>query len=227
MVYIPDSIYTVGQYAFSDLSSDEPPMISVPAKGIPDDNNSYLEEANVVTRVSSEAEALEAVRKDGLALGYMVSESLRTVEVCLAAFLQNSDSEEFFPEALEDRFNDILDKREELFNKAVDLRKEGKSDEAIETYRMILALCPDDSLTLNNLGWEYYEKGRYDEAISLLDRAIKANPGNCSAYDSRGECYFSKGDFARAAADFKKAHELAPDNEGYKANLAKAEAALK
>ena len=227
LVYIPDSISTVGQYAFSDLNSDEPPMISVPAEGIPDDNNSYLEEANVVTRVSSEAEALEAVRKDGLALGYMVSESLRTVEVCLAAFLQNSGVGEFFPEALEDRLNDILDKRAELGKEAVELGKEGKSDEAIEKYRAILELCPEDSLILNNLGWEYYKKGRYDEAIPFLDRAITANPGSGLAYDSRGDCYFSKGDFARAAADFKKAHELAPDNEGYKANLAKAEAALK
>lgn len=65
----------------------------------------------------------------------------------------------------------------EVFNKyAVELRKIGEYEEAIQQYLKCLSLVPGNHVILYNLGRVYFEIGRYDEALVALEESVKSKP---------------------------------------------------
>lgn len=65
----------------------------------------------------------------------------------------------------------------EVFNKyAVELRKIGEYEEAIQQYLKCLSLVPENHVILYNLGRVYFEIGRYDEALVALEESVKSKP---------------------------------------------------
>jgi tetratricopeptide (TPR) repeat protein len=65
----------------------------------------------------------------------------------------------------------------ETFNKyAVELRKIGQHEAAIQQYLKCLSLAPGNHVILYNLGRIYFEIGRIEEAIVALEECIKSNP---------------------------------------------------
>lgn len=64
-----------------------------------------------------------------------------------------------------------------VFNKyAVELRKIGEYEEAIQQYLKCLSLIPGNHVILYNLGRVYFEIGRYDEALVALEESVKSKP---------------------------------------------------
>ena len=65
----------------------------------------------------------------------------------------------------------------EVFNKyAVELRKIGQYEGAIQQYLKCLSLVPENHVILYNLGRVYFEIGRNKEAIVALEESIKSKP---------------------------------------------------
>jgi len=65
----------------------------------------------------------------------------------------------------------------EVFNKyAVELRKIGEKEEAIQQYMKCLSIVPGNYVILYNLGRVYFEIDRYKEAIAALEESIKSQP---------------------------------------------------
>ena len=57
--------------------------------------------------ITTEQEALAAVKRNGMALAY-VPENLKTAEICLVAVKQDGDAFEFVPEPLRDEARAML-----------------------------------------------------------------------------------------------------------------------
>ena len=97
--------------------------------------------------------------------------------------------------------------------------REGKIDQAIETYNEVKKAFPDSVIfsrkALNNLGWELDLEGRLDEAIKVFQLNIKAYPDHYDPWDSYAEALFLRyesGDIELAIRNFEKSLELNPDN---------------
>lgn len=79
-----------------------------------------------------------------------------------------------------------------------------------QTARRILPNSPD---TADTLAWVYYHKGTYSLARDLLEDAVKAEPNNADIHYHLGMTYTKLGNKSDAAAQLKKASELAPNTE--------------
>ena len=75
-----------------------------------------------------------------------------------------------------DQTIDPIPQTVETFNKyAVELRKIGQHEAAIQQYLKCLSLVPGNDVILYNLGRIYFEIGRIEEAIVALEECIKSN----------------------------------------------------
>ena len=83
-------------------------------------------------------------------------------------------------------------------------RRLGRTDEAIELYKLAVGLDPlraDFQLTL---GYELFDQGRYEEALAALQKAEELNPQLSSLYMTRGKIFFSEGRKQEALAEMEK-----------------------
>ncbi len=83
-------------------------------------------------------------------------------------------------------------------------RRLGRTDEAIELYKLAVGLDPlraDFQLTL---GYELFDQGRYEEALAALQKAEQLNPQLSSLYMTRGKIFFSEGRKEEALAEMEK-----------------------
>ena len=76
---------------------------------------------------------------------------------------------------------------------------EGYFDSAVEAFKSLLEIDPNDSYALNYLGYMYADKGiQLEEAVELLSLAIRLDPNNSAFLDSMGWAYFRLGEFEEA-----------------------------
>ena len=82
--------------------------------------------------------------------------------------------------------NEIIDadisQDENLYDKAVSLRKQGLTEEAKSVYRKALILNPGNTRALNDLGVLLLHEGEFDQAESYLEKAVRLNPGDVNPY---------------------------------------------
>ena len=83
---------------------------------------------------------------------------------------------------------------------------EGRSDQALETYQLILRIDPNNTIALNNLayGLAVYRKMPVD-ALPLAERAAARAPGNPTVLDTLAWVHHLLGDHPRAAAVMERA----------------------
>lgn len=84
-----------------------------------------------------------------------------------------------------------------VFAEAYELRKEGKTEEAIKKWRSLANIAEgidDDlaALAFTSIGYLYEKEGAVEDGISALDRAIDLNPDNAEAYHIRGTLRFMR-----------------------------------
>lgn len=91
-------------------------------------------------------------------------------------------------------------------------------EDAEKDYREILAISPDNALTLNNLAWVAGQLGRPD-AIELAERGLSLAPDNPAILDTLGVLLFKAGDHDKGIAMLVRAVELAPRSGALKINL--------
>jgi len=93
-----------------------------------------------------------------------------------------------------------------------DFFKQGKYQEAIESFEKVTYRFPENFQAFYNLGLSHLRSGDIDEAIISIEKAIELKPDLVEAYFVLGECYFNKEDIDKAMAAFSRASELQPDN---------------
>jgi TolB-like protein/DNA-binding winged helix-turn-helix (wHTH) protein/Flp pilus assembly protein TadD len=83
-------------------------------------------------------------------------------------------------------------------------RRLGRTDEAIELYKLAVALDPLRANFQLALGYELFYQGHYDEALAALQKAEEMNPHLSGLYVTRGKVLFSEGRNEEALAEMEK-----------------------
>ena len=81
-------------------------------------------------------------------------------------------------------------------------------DAAEVQFRKILAIDPNNAMTLNYLGYMLADRGvRLTEAVGIIQQAVKLDPQNGAYLDSLGWAYFKLGQYGPAEENVRKALE--------------------
>jgi tetratricopeptide (TPR) repeat protein len=81
-------------------------------------------------------------------------------------------------------------------------------EQAEASFRNGLAIDPENSMTLNYLGYMLADHDqKLDEALSMIQKAVQLDPQNYAYLDSLGWAYFKLGNYNLAEVDLRKAVE--------------------
>ena len=97
-------------------------------------------------------------------------------------------------------------------NVGTELQAEGRLDEAVEQYRQVLALTPDDALAHSNLGTALAAQGRLDEAVGHYERALALVPDDADAHSNLGNALLSLGRTDEGIASLRRALDVDPSS---------------
>jgi tetratricopeptide (TPR) repeat protein len=97
----------------------------------------------------------------------------------------------------------------------------GDYAQAADQYRAILAITPNDALTLNNLAWASV-KLNDPKALEYAEKAYSLAPDSPPVMDTLGWMLVEKGEISRGVGLLRKAVESAPTADDIRLNLAKA-----
>lgn len=98
------------------------------------------------------------------------------------------------------------------FSLALNLEKEGRLDEAMDSYRRALRLRPDFVEAHFGEGNVFFRKGAYDQAASCYEDVLKRQPGNMDARYNLGTTFLNRGIFDLAAQSYEEVLRVNPDN---------------
>ncbi len=99
-----------------------------------------------------------------------------------------------------------------LLAKAVALHQSGQAAPALEAYRHILTLDPDNHAVLSNMGLLLQAQGDHKGAIDNYNRAIAANPDHAGAYNNLGNALRVSGQMDAAIASYRRAIAIDADH---------------
>lgn len=96
-------------------------------------------------------------------------------------------------------------------NLGVELRKQGKLEEAIIHYKETLRIKPNYTIAHNNLGIVLEMQGKLEEAIVYYNEAIRLTPDYAEAQNNLGIALHKQGKLEEAITHFNEALKLKPD----------------
>lgn len=111
---------------------------------------------------------------------------------------------------------------EELYDRGISYYDKGMIDKAIEEFKEVLELDPDDVETHYHLGNAYADNEMFDEAISIYKKAIAKDPEFIDAYLSMGTLYLDMDMVNEAISLCKQAISTNPDDSFLCFNLGEA-----
>ncbi|MFQ5963146.1 MAG: tetratricopeptide repeat protein [Candidatus Scalinduaceae bacterium] len=88
----------------------------------------------------------------------------------------------------------------------------GMLDKAIEEFKEVIEIDPEDVNAYYNLGNAYVDKGMFNEAISAYKRAIEINPEFIDAYLNLGMIYLNKDLTDEVISLYKQALKHSPND---------------
>jgi len=91
------------------------------------------------------------------------------------------------------------------------LEQMGKTDEALELAEKSVELANEQQT--NFLGYQFMGRGDVDKAIEIFAKNTRDHPESWNVWDSLGEAQVNKDMTAEAIANYKKALEIAPENQ--------------
>jgi tetratricopeptide (TPR) repeat protein len=91
--------------------------------------------------------------------------------------------------------------------------REKKYDQAEQAFRQVLQQDPNNSSTLNNLGYMLIDHNmRLEEALNMIKRAVELDPQNGAYLDSLGWAHFKLGNYDLAEENLRKAADKTPND---------------
>lgn len=94
------------------------------------------------------------------------------------------------------------------FMRGVLAEQQGQLDEAEAQFRKVLALDPNNAMTLNYLGYMMADRGQnLPEALAMIQKAVTLEPLNYAYLDSLGWAYFKMGNYKQAERNLHEAVE--------------------
>jgi tetratricopeptide (TPR) repeat protein len=89
--------------------------------------------------------------------------------------------------------------------------RQKKYDQAEQAFRQVLQLDPNNSMTLNYLGYMLADRNAHlEEALTLIKKALDLDPQNYNYIDSLGWVYFKLGNYDQAEENLRRAADKAP-----------------
>ena len=117
-------------------------------------------------------------------------------------------AEEFYRSAIELRPQSV----EAHYNLAMHMQGSGRLNDALDTYRQILAIDSTNATASFNQGFIYLEYlANYDSAAYWFTEAIERLPYYHQAFFNRGLARESLGDRSGAISDYSEALRIKPD----------------
>ena len=107
-----------------------------------------------------------------------------------------------------------------LLERAVELHRAGKFNDAAAAYESVLARQPDHADALHLLGLVKHQTGDSDAGVSLIRRAILLTPGAADFHANLAGIFAARGRLAEAAASMQQAADLRPDDAALRRRLA-------
>lgn len=97
---------------------------------------------------------------------------------------------------------------------AISLRNASYFDEALHAFDRALKIDPTDPELLREVGFVYRKKGPayYSQAEGYMERALQLNDHDSELHGMLGGLYRRRGEYEQALAQYKRAHELQPDD---------------
>jgi Tfp pilus assembly protein PilF len=95
-------------------------------------------------------------------------------------------------------------------------------DAAIDGYKRVLAIRPDNSEAYNNMGIAFKDQGKLQEAIEAYKKALAIKPDSFEVYINMGNALQSKGKLEEAIEAYKKALAIKPDDSDAYNNMGNA-----
>ena len=99
----------------------------------------------------------------------------------------------------------------------------GRFEQAVQSYTEAIELDGKNHVFYSNRSAAYMNLGKKDEALKDAKKCTSLNPGWWKGHNRVGRALFAKRLFGQAAAAYKKALELDPDNATLKQKVAQAE----
>jgi tetratricopeptide (TPR) repeat protein len=91
--------------------------------------------------------------------------------------------------------------------------RQKKYDQAEQAFRQVLQEDPNNSMTLNYLGYMLADRNTHlEEALTLIKRAIDLDPQNGAYLDSLGWAYFKLGNYDQAEENLRRAADKSPND---------------
>ena len=113
------------------------------------------------------------------------------------------------------------DKEYVLFLQGANCERQKKYELAEQKFRQILQLDPNNTMTLNYLGYMLADRNVHlEEALDLIKKALALDPQNGAYLDSLGWAYFRLGNYDQAEANLRKASDKTPNDATIQDHLA-------
>ena len=114
---------------------------------------------------------------------------------------------------------ELVDEAEAHFKYAFASAKEGKYQEAIDSYRRVLSLRPDSAGVYNNLGNVFMRQGKVADAVASYGQAVRLKPDHADAHSNLGNALRVQGRLHEAVVSLLESLRLQPINAGAHNNL--------
>lgn len=90
--------------------------------------------------------------------------------------------------------------------------KDKSPDAAVNAYRELIAMLPENKEAHYRLGYLLYSKGKYDEAVSVLEDAVSIDDKDRYILDTLAYSLMKSGRFEEAVECFEKLSDQEPEN---------------
>ena len=100
----------------------------------------------------------------------------------------------------------------EKIDKAMELFKEGKYKECIDTFHAVLETAPDNADVYNNLAVAYSCVADFEHAENYFVKALELDPQLAQAYINLSDLYYKAGDLASAVGTLQRGSYELQDN---------------
>ena len=102
---------------------------------------------------------------------------------------------------------------------ATHYQERGKHKEALEEFRKVLLIDPENVTAYNGVGISYDNLGNYKKAVESYEKAVLINPDLDYVYNNLGYSYILQEDFEKAIETFRKALTINGSNKRIHNNL--------